>query len=77
MILRQVGVMTVVGGAVGVAAAIGLGRLAQSMLYRMQGYDPAVLAGAALSLSLVALLAGLVPAIRASRVEPTQALRYD
>jgi hypothetical protein len=77
MILRQVGVMTVVGGVIGIAAAIGLGRLAQSQLYRMQGYDPAVLAAAAVTLSVVALGAGLVPAFRASRVEPTRALRYE
>jgi predicted permease len=75
MILRQVGLMTTVGGVIGIAAAIGLGRLAQSQLYRMQGYDPAVLAAAAVTLSLVALGAGLVPAVRASRVEPTLALR--
>jgi ABC-type antimicrobial peptide transport system permease subunit len=77
MILRQVGVMTLVGGAIGIAAAIGLGRLAQAQLYRMQGYDPAVLAAAAVTLSLVALGAGLIPAFRASRVEPTQALRHE
>jgi ABC-type antimicrobial peptide transport system permease subunit len=77
MILRQVGVMTVVGGVVGVAAAVGLGRVVQSLLYQMQGSDPAVLAGALVTLSLVALMAGLIPAIRASRVEPTQALRHE
>jgi ABC-type antimicrobial peptide transport system permease subunit len=77
MILRQVGWMTVVGGVVGIGAAIGLGRVAQSLLFKMQGYDPAVLGGAAVTLALVALLAGLVPAIRASRVEPTRALRYE
>jgi predicted permease len=77
MILRQVGLMIVIGGVIGIAAAIGLGRLAQSQLYRMQGYDPAVLAAAAVTLSVVALGAGLVPAFRASRVEPTRALRYE
>jgi ABC-type antimicrobial peptide transport system permease subunit len=77
MILRQVGMMTIVGGVVGIAAAIGLGRLAQAQLYRMQGYDPGVLAAAAVTLSLVAVGAGLVPAMRASRVEPTRALRYE
>jgi predicted permease len=77
MIFRQVGLMTLIGVVVGVAAAIGLGRLAQSQLYQMQGYDPAVLAAAAITLSLVAIGAGLVPAIRASRVEPTRALRYE
>ena len=77
MILRQVGLMTAIGGVVGIAAAIGLGRLAQSQLYRMHGDDPAVLGAAAVTLSLVALGAGLVPAFRASRVEPTRALRHE
>jgi predicted permease len=77
MILRQVGMMTLVGGVVGIAAAVGAGRLAQSLLYRMQGSDPGVLALAAMTLSVVAVGAGMVPAYRASRVEPTRALRYE
>jgi predicted permease len=77
MILRQVGMMTFVGGVVGIAAAVGAGRLAQSLLYRMQGSDPGVLALAAVTLSVVAIGAGMVPAYRASRVEPTRALRYE
>jgi predicted permease len=77
MILRQVGMMTLVGGVVGIAAAVGAGRLAQSLLYRMQGSDPGVLALAAVTLSVVAVGAGMVPAYRASRVEPTRALRYE
>ena len=77
MVLRQVGVMTLVGGAVGLAAAVGLGRLAQSQLYQLGGNDPAVLAGSAVVLALVALCAGLVPAYRASQVDPIQALRYE
>ena len=77
MILRQVGVMTVVGAVLGIAGAIVLGRVAQSLLFRMDGSDPGVLAGAAATLSLVALGAGLVPAFRASRVEPTRALRHE
>jgi predicted permease len=77
LILRQVGKMTLVGGVIGVAAAIGGGRLAQSLLFKMQGFDPVVLGLSALTLSLVAVGAGLVPAYRASRVEPTRALRYE
>ena len=77
MILRQVGVMTLVGGVIGLAAAVGLGRLAESLLYQLRGYDPAVLAGAAVALTLVALGAGLIPAHRASQVEPMSALRYE
>jgi len=77
MVLRQVGMMVVVGGAVGLAAAIGLGRLAQSLLFQLQGSDPAVLVGAAVALALVALAAGFVPAHRASQVDPMRALRYE
>jgi predicted permease len=77
MVLGQVGVMTLVGGLVGVAAALGLGRAAGSLLYEIKGYDPLVFALAAATLTLVALGAGYVPARRASRVEPMQALRYE
>jgi ABC-type antimicrobial peptide transport system permease subunit len=77
MVLRQVGMMTLVGGIVGLAAAIGLGRLAQSLLYQMQGWDPLVLAAAGVSLALVALAAGFVPAHRAAQVDPMTALRYE
>jgi predicted permease len=77
MVMRQVGAMTVVGGVVGLAAATGLGRLAQSLLFELSGSDPIVLVGSAVSLALVALLAGFIPAYRASRVEPMIALRYE
>jgi ABC-type antimicrobial peptide transport system permease subunit len=77
MVLRQVGVMVMVGGAIGLAFAIGLGRLAQSLLFELQGTDPLVLVAAAVSLSLVALAAGFIPAHRASQVDPMSALRYE
>ena len=77
MILRQVAVMVAVGGAIGLGAAIGLGRLAQSLLYQLNGYDPVVLAAAAAALTLVALAAGIAPARRASRIDPMWALRYE
>jgi len=77
MVLGQVGVMVAIGGAIGLAAAVGLGRLAQSLLFELQGTDPLVLAAAAVSLSLVALAAGFVPAHRASQVDPMSALRYE
>ena len=77
MVLRQVGVMVLVGGAIGLAAAVGLGQLAQSLLFQLKGSDPVVLAGAAVSLTLVALAAGFIPAHRASQVDPMSALRYE
>ena len=77
MVLRQVGMMTLVGGVIGIAAAIALGRGAQSILYELKGWDPAVITTSALLLALVAMGAGLIPALRASRVDPMQALRYE
>ena len=77
MVLRQVGVMVAIGGVIGLTAAIGLGRLAQSLLFELQGTDPIVLAAAGVSLALVALAAGFIPAYRASQVDPMSALRYE
>ena len=77
MVLRQVAIMTLIGGTVGLLASIWLGNLAGSLLFELKGYDPAVLITSAVLLTLVALGAGFVPAHRASRVEPMQALRYE
>jgi predicted permease len=77
MVMRQVGVMTLVGGAIGLAAAIGLGQLAQSLLFQLKGSDPVVLATSAIALTVVALAAGFIPAHRASQVDPMTALRYE
>jgi ABC-type antimicrobial peptide transport system permease subunit len=77
MVLRQVGLMTLIGGVIGIVGAVGLGRAAQSLLYELKGWDPVVVVLAAAALSLVALAAALVPAVRASRVDPIQALRYE
>jgi predicted permease len=76
MVLRQVGKTTAVGGLIGLAAAVALGRLAQSLLFELKGWDPLVLSGAAVALAIVAFAAGFIPAHRASRVEPILALRH-
>jgi ABC-type antimicrobial peptide transport system permease subunit len=77
MVLGQVARMTFVGGVIGLAAALALGRWAQSLLFEIRGHDPVVLAGAACLLAIVALGAGFVPAYRASRLDPIRALRYE
>jgi predicted permease len=77
MVLGHVARMTVVGGVVGLAAAVGIGQLARALLFELEGYDPVVLAGSAILLAIVAAVAGLLPALRASRIEPMVALRQD
>jgi predicted permease len=77
MVLRQVGVMTIVGGAIGLIGAVALGRLAEAMLYQLKGSDPVVLGVSVVAMIGVALAAGFVPATRASRVDPMRALRYE
>jgi predicted permease len=77
MVLGQVGRMAVVGGIIGLAAAWGLGRFTESLLYMMDGSDPLVAVVSAVALAAVALAAGFIPALRASRVEPMRALRYE
>ena len=77
MVMSQVGWMVVVGGIVGLAGAYALGRAAEAILYQMKGYDPLVLVSSAVVLAAVALAAGLIPAHRASKVDPMTALRYE
>ena len=77
MVMRQVGRMAIVGGIIGLAIAVAVGRLAQSLLFQMEGHDPLVLAGSAVTLALVALGAGFIPALRASKIDPMTALRYE
>jgi predicted permease len=77
MVLRQVGAMTAMGGAAGVLASLWVATLAEAQLYEMQGRDPFVFVAAVATLGLVALVAGFIPAHRASKVDPMTALRYE
>jgi ABC-type antimicrobial peptide transport system permease subunit len=77
MILGQVAKMTIVGSVIGIAAALGVGRLVQSLLFETSGGDPMTILAATLLLTLVVLAAGFAPAYRASKVHPMEALRYE
>jgi putative ABC transport system permease protein len=65
------------GLALGLAASVGAVRLIQSTLYGTRQLDPAILVSVAASLLIVAALACFVPAWRASRIDPMQALRSE
>jgi ABC-type antimicrobial peptide transport system permease subunit len=77
MVVRQVGRIVLAGGLVGLAAALAAGRAARSLLFELEGHDPVAIAAAAAVLAAVGAAAAYVPARRATRVEPTRALRYD
>ena len=67
----------VIGGVIGLIAAFGLGRAAQSLLYGLEGQDVSVTVLVTAVLGLVGFGAGYFPALRASRVDPMNALRYE
>jgi predicted permease len=77
LVLRQGFLLVLVGVAVGIAAAIGVTRFMNSMLYKVHTTDPVTFAGVAILLSLVALVACTIPARRAMRVDPIVALRCE
>lgn len=77
LVLRQLGRMAAIGAGIGLIAAVALGRAAQSLLFELDGADPLVMGLSVLTLGLIALLAGYIPARRASRIDPMQALRWE
>ena len=77
MILRQGLTLALVGVVIGLASAFGLTRVIASLLFGVKAWDPLVFVTVPVLLTAVALLAVWWPARRASRVNPTIALRYE
>ncbi|HEX5833719.1 MAG TPA: ABC transporter permease [Pyrinomonadaceae bacterium] len=77
MILRETLLLVLLGLVIGIPTALFGARFVSSQLFGLQPADPVALIGAAVVLTFVALIAGYVPARRASRVNPLNALRYE
>jgi predicted permease len=77
MVLREVGTLGAWGLGLGLPLALGLARLVAAQLFGLPPHDPLTLGSATVLLAAVTLLAGLVPARRAMRVDPMLALRYE
>ena len=77
LILREGLLLTAAGALVGLALSLAIGKVLGSMLYKVSGLDPLVLASSTAMLAAVSLLACYLPALRASRVDPMVALRQE
>jgi putative ABC transport system permease protein len=75
MIVTGASRLTLAGVAIGIVMALALSRTLAKLLYQTSSADPLTLVGVAVLLAAVALLASYVPARRAARIEPVQALR--
>ena len=77
MVLRQGMILAGIGVVVGLVAAVGLTRLMSSLLYGVEATDPVTFGAVAALLVAVALVASYLPALRASRTDPLEALRFE
>ena len=77
MVMREVLLLLVMGLAIGIPSAMALGSYVAAQLYGIQPRDPAIAAWAVVLLTVVSALAGLIPAQRASRIDPILALRTE
>ena len=77
MLLKEVGILALIGVAIGAPAAIALAKFAEPLLYGLKSYDPVVIIAATVLILAVALVSGYAPARLAMNVEPLAALRHE
>jgi putative ABC transport system permease protein len=76
-LLHQGMLLVAVGSAIGLVGALALSRFIETLLFEVSAVDPLTFVGVVLAIVTVALVATLVPALRASKVDPMIALRYE
>jgi predicted permease len=77
LVMKEVLVLLAIGLAIGIPAAVGAGRFVSAQLYGIEPNDPWIAVSTATLLGLVSAAAGMIPAHRASRIDPILALRYE
>jgi predicted permease len=77
LVMREVLTLLAIGLAVGIPAAVALGSLVANQLYGIHARDPWIAAASVVVLAAVGAVAGMIPATRASRIDPILALRYE
>jgi ABC-type antimicrobial peptide transport system permease subunit len=77
MVLKQVLGLVAVGIATGILLAVSLSQTMRKLLFELSPTDPVTICGVAALLSVVALLAGYLPARRATRIDPLESLRAE
>ena len=77
LVMREVLLLLAIGLAIGIPAAIGAGRYISAELYGIEANDPFIAVSTTVLLAVVSAAAGLIPAHRASRIDPILALRYE
>jgi ABC-type antimicrobial peptide transport system permease subunit len=77
MVVFDAAKLAAIGVAIGVVAAWALTRVMVSMLYEVSAHDPATFVGVSALIAAIAIAASLVPALRASRVDPLLAMRAE
>lgn len=77
MVMSEVGLLALLGVGIALPTAYALSRLIQAQLFNVKGSDPAIFVLATLLIAAVSAAAGLIPAVRASRIDPMTALRNE
>lgn len=77
LVMKEVVMLAAIGIGLGLPVALGLSRWVKAQLYGITPNDPSTIGLAALGILIVAMLAGYVPALRATRVDPVRALRWE